>query len=87
LVGAQVRWDKEITEPVKDTFFCGEEKQNLRLGTGSFVNNVFFFPACKMSVHLTFRQRYVISRVSGGLTAGERTEKKIRYDNNLYKVQ
>jgi len=43
LVGAQVRWDKEITEPVKDTLFCGEEKQYLQLGTGSFVNNVFFF--------------------------------------------
>jgi hypothetical protein len=87
LVRAQVRWDKQITEPVKDTFFCEEEKQNLQLETGSFINNVFFFPACKMSVHLTFRQRYVISRVSGGLTVGERTEKKIRCHNNLYKVQ
>jgi hypothetical protein len=43
LVGARVRWDKEITEPKKDTFFfCAEEKSNLQLGTGSFVNNVFF---------------------------------------------
>jgi len=43
LVGAQVRWGKEITEPVKDTFFCAEEKQNLQLGAGSFVKNVFIF--------------------------------------------
>jgi hypothetical protein len=27
LVGAQVRWDKEITEPVKNTFFFYKEEQ------------------------------------------------------------
>jgi hypothetical protein len=42
LVGAEDRWDKEITEPMKDTFFCKEGKQDLQLGTRSFVT-VFYF--------------------------------------------
>jgi hypothetical protein len=42
-----------------------------------------FFPAWPISARQSFRYRYVISRVSVALTVGERSEKKIRCDNDL----